>query len=62
MKAIIDEEACIGCGVCAGECPEVFEMNADNKAIVKGDTVPANKEETCKTASENCPVTCIKCE
>ncbi|OGS50408.1 MAG: hypothetical protein A3J79_03475 [Elusimicrobia bacterium RIFOXYB2_FULL_62_6] len=60
MKAIIDAAACIGCGLCASDCPEVFEMTGE-KAIVKGD-VPAGKEEACKTAATNCPVTCIKCE
>ena len=34
MKATVDQAACIGCGLCANDCPEVFEMNAD-KAIVK---------------------------
>ncbi len=62
MKAIVDEEACIGCGLCAGECPDIFEMNADNKAIVKGDAIPAGQEDACKATAENCPVTCIKCE
>ncbi len=57
MKATVDQAACIGCGLCANDCPEVFEMNAD-KAIVKGD-VPAGKEEACKTAAANCPVQCI---
>lgn len=58
MKAVIDAATCIGCGLCASDCPEVFEMTGE-KAIVKGD-VPAGKEEAAKTAATNCPVTCIK--
>ncbi len=60
MKATVDQAACIGCGLCANDCPEVFEMNAD-KAIVKG-PVPAGKEDACKNAAANCPVQCIKVE
>ena len=61
MKATIDEAACIGCGLCASDCPEVFEMK-NEKAVVIATPVPAGKEETCKSAAANCPVTCIKCE
>jgi len=25
----LDEECCVGCGVCAELCPEVFEMNEE---------------------------------
>ncbi|HAH31498.1 MAG TPA: ferredoxin [Elusimicrobia bacterium] len=60
MKAIIDENTCIGCGLCPSDCPEVFEMKGE-KAISKGD-VPAGKEESAKTAAANCPVQAIKCE
>jgi len=34
MRATVDEETCIGCGLCAETCPEVFEMN-DEKVRVK---------------------------
>ncbi|OGS08669.1 MAG: ferredoxin [Elusimicrobia bacterium RIFOXYA12_FULL_51_18] len=61
MKAIVDEAACISCGLCASDCPEVFEMKGE-KAVVIADPVPAGKEEACKSAAANCPVTCIKCE
>ena len=61
MKAVIDVDACIGCGLCVNDCPDVFEMAAD-KAAVKATPVPAGKEDACKTAATNCPVQCIKCE
>ncbi|MGD9641323.1 MAG: ferredoxin [Elusimicrobiales bacterium] len=56
MKATVDQAACIGCGLCANDCPEAFEMVAD-KAV--GKDVPAGKEDAAKTAAANCPVQCI---
>lgn len=61
MKVSIDIDACIGCGLCASEQPDIFEMDAD-KAKVKAETVPAGKEDGCKATAGNCPVSCIKCE
>ncbi len=61
MKATIDTDACIGCGLCVNDCPDIFEMAAD-KAAVKVTPVPAGREEACKSAAANCPVQCIKCE
>ena len=58
MKATVDAAACIGCGLCANDCPEVFEINAD-KSVSKV-AVPAGKEDAAKTAAANCPVQCIK--
>ncbi len=61
MRVRVDEETCIGCGLCADTCPEVFEMN-DDKARVKADEVPADVADTCREAAENCPVEAIQIE
>ena len=59
MKAIVDD-TCIGCGLCPQVCPEVFEMNNENVAVVKVTPVPAEAHETCREAASSCPVDAIK--
>ena len=58
MKAAVNEELCVGCGLCADGCPDVFTMTED-KAQVKANPVPANSEECCKKVKEDCPVEAI---
>ena len=58
MKVSVDADACIGCGLCESTSPEVFKMDGD-KAVVIGSIVPKGAEETCKKATEECPVTAI---
>ena len=58
MKAKVDADMCIGCGLCESTCPEVFKMEGD-KAVVIGSIVSKGAEETCKKATEECPVTAI---
>ncbi len=61
MKAKVDAELCIGCGLCAGTCPEVFRMEGD-KAVVSVKVVPAAAHDLCRKATEECPVTAITIE
>ena len=61
MKAKIDADICTACGLCVDTCPEVFDMG-DDVAEVKGDTVPADAEASCREAAESCPVECIEIE
>lgn len=51
----IDKNKCIGCGLCAELCPEIFEIGEDGKAGVK-----KQKKLPCvKDAIEACPVGAI---
>jgi len=55
MMVSVDKEKCIGCGLCASICEEVFEMGDDGKAQVK-----AQKNIPCvKEAIDQCPVNAI---
>ncbi|MFA6514606.1 MAG: ferredoxin [Patescibacteria group bacterium] len=51
----VDQDKCVGCGLCAGMCPETFQMNADGKSEVINNVVT----DCAKDAAENCPVDAI---
>lgn len=59
MKATVDADLCTGCGLCVDTCPEVFEMGDDDVAVVIADPAPAEAEDTCKEAADDCPVEAI---
>ena len=51
----VDKGKCIGCGLCAQTCSEVFKMGTDGKSEVK-----AQKNLPCvKEAIDACPVDAI---
>lgn len=61
MKACVDKELCIGCGLCASLASYIFEMEDDGLAGAVGEVTPSN-EASAKEAEESCPVAAIKVE
>lgn len=51
---------CIGCGVCAGICPDVFEMGDDGLSHVIDDPQDDATRESAEDAKESCPVAAIE--
>jgi len=62
MKASVDRELCIGCGLCAEICPDVFEMDDESIAQAIVAVIPADAEEAAKEAASSCPVEAIAIE
>lgn len=62
MNASINRDGCIGCGLCAGTCPEVFQMADDGLAEVYLDPVPDNLSDSALQAMNECPVSVITVE
>ncbi len=54
----VDKKKCIGCGLCASICPEVFRLGEDGKSEVVN---PEGCDECdCKSVAESCPGGAIK--
>ena len=62
MKATIDRDGCIGCGLCAEICPEVFRMAEDELAEAYVETVPEDQKDKAAEARDGCPVSVISLE
>ncbi len=62
MKATLDRDGCISCGLCVDTCPEVFRMADDGIAEVYQAEVPKDAESTAVEAQEGCPVSVIAVE
>lgn len=54
MVIKVNEELCIGCGLCVHLRPNVFKMNADGKAIV------IEKDGEIDNIASQCPVQAIQ--
>ncbi|NLM35479.1 MAG: ferredoxin [Clostridiales bacterium] len=62
MKACVDKELCIGCGLCASIASEVFFIEDDGKAkAIEGELVDSQIADA-EDAASSCPVAAISIE
>ncbi len=58
MRATIDSEGCIGCGMCEHTAPEVFSFDGNIARVICSVVAPHN-EEAAELAAAQCPVSVI---
>ena len=58
MKYVVND-ICVGCGLCAATCPEVFSMGDAGIAVAIDSEVPEDKLDSAAEAKDGCPVGAI---
>lgn len=58
MRAKVNKDVCIGCGMCTGIAESVFRIGDDGKAEAFADTNDENKSQV-EDAVSSCPVSAI---
>ena len=54
-KIVIDQDKCIGCGLCINTCPDLFRLNDQGKSEVIGQ----GNTDCAQGAAAGCPVSAI---
>lgn len=62
MKLFVDQDTCIGCGLCVSMFEELFAMNDSGVSEPIVDTVKPEAEEDAAEACNCCPVSAITME
>lgn len=55
MSIKVDQTKCIGCGMCANLCPNVFKINSQGKSEV----ISTKDVDCARNAANSCPVGAI---
>ena len=53
-------DGCIGCGLCAGTCPEVLSMSDEGVAVAIDSEVSEGALDSAAEAMDGCPVGAIE--
>ncbi|MGI6188597.1 MAG: ferredoxin [Clostridiales bacterium] len=62
MRAYVDKDACIGCGLCTDICPEVFSLDDDGLAEAIDEEIADDVLDSAREAEEQCPTGAIVIE
>ncbi len=62
MKARVNKDSCIGCGLCEGLCPNVFKMGHDGLAEAIPQEIDDADADDTREAESQCPVGAIEIE
>lgn len=60
MKAIVNKDTCIGCGLCASMCPDVYNLDdEEGKAEAIDEEIDESLIDEAMEARDSCPVEAI---
>ena len=59
MKAFVNPDRCIGCGICASVSPAVFGLGGDEKSHPIDTPIPEGSLKNALSAKERCPARAI---
>jgi ferredoxin len=55
MRVQVDNDMCVGTGICEATAPDLFEIGDDGISHVLKDEVPAELLAAAREAADNCP-------
>jgi len=59
MRAFVDQEGCISCGLCIDVCPEVFSYNENDVSQAIEGEIPKDCLDKAEESRDGCPVSVI---
>lgn len=59
MKAVVNKNTCIGCGICVEICPEIFELDPQGLSESMLTEVSSYYISDAKEAANSCPTNAI---
>ncbi len=62
MKVIVDRENCESQGVCVRNCPQVFELDDDDRLQILIEDIPENLMAHVRRCVERCPKQALSLE
>jgi ferredoxin len=57
MRVSVDQDVCVGSGLCEASCPEVFEVAMTSQVVISDP--PAELHERVRVAAAECPTEAI---